>query len=96
MISPGRNTTPGAAPAASSRSSAITSGANYNRRGFNNLDVLTFNGKTFPVKYTIAGGILVGRLADKDRSTLLLVINPGPNGGNFTTELPRNLIDSKG
>jgi hypothetical protein len=35
-------------------------------------------------------------LADKDRSTLLLVLNPGPNGGNFTTELPRNLIDSKG
>ena len=96
MISPGRNTTPGAAPAASSRSSATTSGANYNRRGFNNLDVLTFNGKTFPVKYTITGGILVGRLADKDRSTLLLVINPGPNGENFTTELPRNLIDSKG
>lgn len=96
MISPGRNTTIGAAPAANSRSSATTSGANYNRRGFNNLDVLTFNGKTFPVKYTISGGILVGRLADKDRSTLLLVINPGANGGNFTTELPRNLIDSKG
>ena len=35
-------------------------------------------------------------MADKDRSTLLLVLNPGPNGGNFTTELPRNLIDSKG
>ncbi len=95
MISPGRNTTPGAAPAAS-RSSATTSGANYNRRRFNNLDVLTFNGKTFPVKYTITGGILVGRLADKDRSTLLLVLNPGPNGGNFTTELPRNLIHSEG
>ena len=27
---------------------------------------------------------------------LLLVLNPGPNGENFTTELPRNLIDSKG
>jgi hypothetical protein len=86
MISSGRNTTPGAAPVASSRSSATTSDANYNRRGFNNLDVLTFNGKTFPVKYTITGGIL----ADKDRSTSLLVLNPGANGGNFTTELPRN------
>jgi hypothetical protein len=96
MISPGRNTTLGAAPAASSRSSATTSDANYNRRGFNNLDVLTFDGKTFPVNYTITGGRLVGRLADKDSSTLLLVLNPGPNGGNFTTELPRNLIDSKG
>ncbi|MGB6673379.1 MAG: hypothetical protein WBE34_13180 [Candidatus Nitrosopolaris sp.] len=35
-------------------------------------------------------------MADKDRSPLLLALNPGPNGGNFTTELPRNLIDSKG
>jgi hypothetical protein len=96
MISPGRNTTPGAAPAASSSSSATTSGANYNRTGFNNLYVLTSNGKTFPVKYTITGGKLVGMLADKDRSTLVLVLNPSPNGGNFTTELPRNLIDSKG
>jgi len=92
MISPGRNTTLGAA----SSSSAITSGANYNRTGFNNLYVLTFNGKTFPIKYTITGGKLVGILADKERSTLVLVLNPSANGGNFTTELPRNLIDSKG
>jgi hypothetical protein len=92
MISPGRNTTLGAA----SSSSATTSGANYNRTGFNNLYVLTFNGKTFPIKYTTTGGKLVGILADKDRSTLVLVLNPSANGGNFTTELPRNLIDSKG
>jgi hypothetical protein len=92
MISPGRNTTPGAA----SSSSATTSGANYNRTGFNNLYVLTFNGKMFPIKYTVTGGKLVGILADKDRSTLVLVLNPSANGGNFTTELPRNLIDSKG
>jgi hypothetical protein len=26
----------------------------------------------------------------------VLVFNPGQNGGNLTTELPRNLIDSKG
>jgi hypothetical protein len=92
MISPGRNTTLGAA----SSSSATTSGANYNRTAFNNLYVLTFNGKTFPIKYTITGGKLVGILADKDRSTLVIVLNPSANGGNFTTELPRNLIDSKG
>ena len=35
---------------------ATTAVANYNRRGFDNLDVLTFNGKTFPDKYTITGG----------------------------------------
>ena len=96
MISPGRNTTPGAAPAASSSSSATTSGANYNRTGFNNLYVLTINGKNFPIKYSINGGKLVGILADKDRTTLVLVLNPSGNGGNFTTELPRNVIDSKG
>jgi hypothetical protein len=26
----------------------------------------------------------------------VLVPNPGANGGDFTTELPRNLIESKG
>ncbi|MDQ6865911.1 MAG: hypothetical protein M3044_19040 [Thermoproteota archaeon] len=69
---------------------------NYNRTGFTNLYVLTINGKNFPIKYTIAGGKLVGILADKDRTTLALVLNPSGNGGNFTTELPRNIIDSKG
>jgi hypothetical protein len=82
MTSSGRNTTPGAEPVATS---AITSGANYNRTGFNNLYVVTFNGKTFPIKYTITGGKLVGILADKDRSTLVLVLNPSANGANFTT-----------
>ena len=27
---------------------------------------------------------------------LVLVLNPSGNGGNFTTELPRNVVDSKG
>jgi hypothetical protein len=35
-------------------------------------------------------------LADKDRSTLVLVLNPSAKGGNMTIELPRNMIDSKG
>jgi hypothetical protein len=48
----------------------------YNRTGFNNLYVLTINGKTFPIKYSIAGGKVVGLLADKDRTTLVVVINP--------------------
>jgi hypothetical protein len=73
-----------------------TSPPNYNRTGFNNLYVLTINGKNFPIKYSIIGGKLVGILADKDRTTLALVLNPSGNGGNFTTELPRNVIDSKG
>ncbi|MDQ6666821.1 MAG: hypothetical protein M3Y53_01190 [Thermoproteota archaeon] len=70
---------------------------NFNRTGFTNLYVLTSStGKTFPVKYTIIGGKLVGMLGDKDRTTLVLLLNPSANGGNFTVELPRNVIDSKG
>ena len=38
----------------------------------------------------------MGMLEDKDRTTLALVLNPSANGGNFTVELPRNVIDSKG
>ena len=68
----------------------------YNRTGFSNLYVLTINGKTFPIKYNIAGGKVVGLLADSDRSTLVLVLNPSAKGGNMTIELPRHVIDSKG
>ena len=82
-------------PAAPAKSSS-TAAPSYNRTGFTNLNTLTINGKTFPIKYSINGGKLVGILADKDRSTLVLVLNPSGNGGNFTTELPRNVIDSKG
>ena len=81
-----------AAPAKSSSAAAPS----YNRTGFTNLNVLTINGKNFPIKYSINGGKLVGILADKDRASLVLVLNPSGNGGNFTTELPRNVIDSKG
>lgn len=66
----------------------------YNRTGFNNLYILTINGKTFPVKYSIVGGKLVGMLGDK--TTTVLVLNPSGNGGNLTIELPRKMIDSKG
>ena len=74
-----------------------SSRTNINRTGFANLYVLTSpTGKTFPIKYTIKGGKLVGMLADKDRTTPVLVLDPGRNGGNMTIELPRNIIDSKG
>ncbi|MGC2570858.1 MAG: hypothetical protein WA364_05050 [Candidatus Nitrosopolaris sp.] len=68
----------------------------YNRTGFSNLYVLNINGKTFPIKYSIVGGKLVGMLGDKDRTTTVLVLNPSRNGGNLTIELPRKMIDSKG
>jgi len=73
-----------------------SSGATFNRTGFTNLYVLTINGKISPIKYNITGGKLVGILADKDRTTLVLVLNPSANGGKFAVELPRNMLDSKG
>jgi hypothetical protein len=81
-------------PASTTRSS---SPANLNRTGFTNLYVLTSpTGKTFPLKYSIKGGKVAGMLADKDRTTLVLVLDPSQKGGNMTIELPRNIIDSKG
>jgi hypothetical protein len=68
----------------------------YNRTGFNNLYVLTINGKTLPIKYSIVAGKVVGMLADKDRTTLVLVLNPSAKGGNMTIEIPRHVLDSKG
>ena len=84
------------AGAKSSTAKASATAPSYNRTGFANLNVLTINGKNYPIKYSIKGGKLVGMLADSDRSTLVLVLNPGKNGGNMTIELPRNVIDSKG
>ena len=75
-----------------------TKGSNtaYNKTGFNNMYVLTINGKTFPIKYSIVGGKLVGLLADKDRTTVIAVLNPSAKGGNMTIEIPRHVMDSKG
>jgi hypothetical protein len=78
-------------------STTSNSQANINKTGFANLYVLTSpTGKTFPIKYSIKGGKLVGMLADKDRTTLVLVLDPSQKGGNMTIELPRNIVDSKG
>ena len=93
--SPATNMTTGAA-SASTTSPSASGLPNYNRTGFTNLYVLTINGKNYPIKYSINGGKLVGTLVDKDRTTLVLVLNPSGNGGRFTIELPRNAIDSKG
>jgi hypothetical protein len=94
VVTTGNKTTISAAPKSSTGSGSIV---NINRTGFSNLYHLTLsNGKTFPIKYTIFGGKLVGMLADKDRTTLVLLLNPSANGGNFTLELPKNVLDSKG
>ena len=38
----------------------------------------------------------MGMLADKDKTTLVLVLDPGGSGGKMTIELPRSVIDYKG
>ena len=94
VVTAGNKTTIIATPTPTTSSNAS---ANFNRTGFTNLYVVTSpNGKTFPIKYSIKGGKLVGILDDKDRTTLVLILNPSAKGGNFTIELPRNVIDSKG
>jgi hypothetical protein len=94
VVTTGNKTIITAAPTPTTSKSTT---ANFNRTGFTNLYVLTSpTGKTFPIKYNINGGKFVGMLEDKDRTTLVLVLNPSANGGNFTVELPRNVLDSKG
>ena len=56
---------------------------------------LVINGKTFPIKYNITGGKLLGVIADNDRSTLVAIIGSPGDKGKLTIELPRNIIDSK-
>jgi hypothetical protein len=60
-----------------------------------NKSDLVINGKTFPIKYNITGGKLLGVIADNDRSTLVAIIGLPGDKGKLTIELPRNIIDSK-
>ena len=58
---------------------------------------MVINGKTFPIKYNITGGKLLGLVADNDKTTVVDVISPGGNGKMaITIELPWNVIDSNG
>jgi hypothetical protein len=60
-----------------------------------NKSNLVVSGKTFPIKYNITGGKLLGVIADNDRSTLVAVIGSPADKGKLTIELPRKVIDSK-
>ncbi|MGB8935913.1 MAG: hypothetical protein WCC17_12490 [Candidatus Nitrosopolaris sp.] len=55
---------------------------NFNETGFGNLYDTTFP----PI---IQGGKLVGMLADENRTTMILMLDPR----NMTIELPRIVID---
>jgi hypothetical protein len=76
-----------------------TSSSSLNMSHFTNVANLVINGKTFPNKYNITGGKLLGLVADNDKTAVVAVISPGGSGEKnmiFTIELPRNVIDPKG
>jgi hypothetical protein len=67
-----------------------------NRTGFANISNLMIKDKTFPIKYNITNGKLLGIIGDKDKTTLVLLLGSSADNGKLTVELPRNVIDSKG
>jgi hypothetical protein len=71
-------------------------GSGLNRTGFTDLTNIIINDKTYPTKYNITGGKLLGAVADEDRSALVMVLAPGGNGGKLVVEMPRNALDAKG
>jgi hypothetical protein len=44
--------------AKASTAKASSAAPSYNKTGFSNLNILTINGKNFPIKYSIKGGKL--------------------------------------
>jgi hypothetical protein len=67
-----------------------------NRTGFANISNLVIKDKTFPIKYNITNGKLLGIVGDKDKTTLVLLLGSSVDNGKLAVELPRNVIDSKG
>ena len=66
-----------------------------NRTGFTSVSNLVVKDKTFPIKYNITMGKLLGIVGDKDKSTLILLLGGTLDNGKLTVELPRNVMDAK-
>jgi len=91
------NTTSAVPSAATNTAGSGTSSSSLNMSHFTSSANLVINGKTFPIKYNITGGKLLGLVADNDKTTAVAVLSPGGSGKMvLTIELPRNVIDSKG
>jgi hypothetical protein len=91
------NTTSAVPSGATNTAGRGTSSSSLNMSHFTNSANLVINDKTFPIKYNITGGKLLGLVADNDKTTVVAVISPGGSGKMvLTIELPRNVIDSKG
>jgi hypothetical protein len=69
--------------------------AGSNRTGFANISNLVIKDKTFPIKYNITNGKLLGIIGDKDKTTLVLLLGSNLDNGKLTVELPRNVLDAK-
>jgi hypothetical protein len=83
-------------PSTSSQSSGSVVKSNFNRTGFTGVSNLIINGKSFPVKYNITNGKVLGLVADNDKATIVAVLGSQGDKGKLTIELPRNVIDAKG
>ena len=66
-----------------------------NRTGFTSVSNLVVKDKTFPIKYNITMGKLLGIVGDKDKSTLILLLGGTLDNGKLTVEIPRNVMDAK-
>jgi hypothetical protein len=79
--------------AATGKSNNVQAG--NNRTGFANISNLVIKDKTFPIKYNITNGKLLGIIGDKDKTTLVLLLGSILDNGKLTVELPRNVLDAK-
>jgi len=79
--------------AATGKSNNVQAGSN--RTGFDNISNLVIKDKTFPIKYNITNGKLLGIIGDKDKTTLVLLLGSSLDNGKLTVELPRNVLDAK-
>ena len=66
-----------------------------NRTGFTSVSNLVVKDKTFPIKYNITMGKLLGIVGDKDKTTLIFILGGTLDNGKLTVELPRNVLDAK-
>ena len=79
--------------AATGKSNNVQAG--NNRTGFANVSNLVIKDNTFPIKYNITNGKLLGIIGDKDKTTLVLLLGSILDNGKLTVELPRNVLDAK-
>ena len=66
-----------------------------NRTGFTSVSNLVVKDKTFPIKYNITKGKLLGIVGDKDKTTMIFLLGGTSDNGKLTVELPRNVLDAK-